>query len=428
MARTNTIQQRFATLLVIAIAVSGSLVAARPLRILLEEGAGVATVAKGGSFDVTVSETSAPGHKALLFEPQGDRPVPGWPAIVYAHGLCGGADLYKDTLKHLASFGYVIVANKEQESCRTANPSNPIGSTFAALDTFHDMSDGKTMVSNLKAEVEWLRGLGNAGVEDNGLGIDGSKVALVGHSMGGGAVIDLAADLATSDPDAIAAVLAIAPWNGINNVPRPSDVSGAIKAPLLLICSTKDQICPCSGPFGSDQGIGARGIGSIFINGWATMALRVMFGPGHDLTWHGGVDAIFMGASARPMHENGTSTEPRNVTLVSFNEGGHFGLAGITNESDLDNLMVDALGQSGVTGGLASAAAGTAIGMTNQKDAEAVAEDTMGLTVAFLAEHLAGVGYTYNGTAVTVPESPVSFDDVLGELQADDSAKVERAA
>ena len=46
MARTNTIQQRFATLLVIAIAVSGSLVAARPLRILLEEGAGVATVAK----------------------------------------------------------------------------------------------------------------------------------------------------------------------------------------------------------------------------------------------------------------------------------------------------------------------------------------------------------------------------------------------
>ena len=66
--------------------------------------------------------------------------------------------------------------------------------------------------------------------------------------------------------------------------------------------------------------------------------------------------------------------------------------------------------------------------MTNQKDAEAVAEDTMGLTVAFLAEHLAGVGYTYNGTAVTVPESPVSFDDVLGELQADDSAKVERAA
>ena len=53
--------------------------------------------------------------------------------------------------------------------------------------------------------------------------------------MDGGMVIDVASGLGADGSDLVKAVVAIAPWNGVQ--PTPSSVVKSLSAPLLIFCS-----------------------------------------------------------------------------------------------------------------------------------------------------------------------------------------------
>ena len=272
-----------------------------------------ATVAAVPPYEVDVTSFGEP-HGFVVGVPRtkgGDQGPRSFPAIVFGHGLCGRAQDYAAITKAVAERGYVVVANTEQEDCGNA------GSIFSVFSSdpfpkLRESSDGGVMVANMEEEVDWL--LSNESVP-----FDGRRLGLLGHSMGGGAVIDLAAKLEYSKPGLVKGVVALAPWNGINDASVPSSVAGKITAPLLLVCSKMDQLCPCSGKVGAATNM---------TKNWASQGAFDTIFKGKPEDWYGGVDAIFDAAAGGS--SNGT-------TIVRLDNGGHFALAGIT-EAQLRQL------------------------------------------------------------------------------------------
>jgi len=291
-----------------------SLALGRPLpgerspRALLESDAiDPSSPAKGkGQYGVDKSSVTSP-HKALLFVPQqSDGENATFPAVVFAHGLCGPANLYEDWLERLASHGYIVMANQEQEECKTPSIWNPF-SIFDSIGNLRAQSDGKKMVQHVLEEADFLAARDDVRPND---------MALVGHSMGGGAVIAAAAELASSHPNRIRSVVTVAPWNGSTFKNVPSSVAGNLgDTDLLILCSRNDQICPCSGEIGLATGIGSS---------WMSYSFLQTIFYTSDNTWQGGAQAIFDGAKGN---------KEANTTLVEFKSGGHFALAGISDDA-----------------------------------------------------------------------------------------------
>lgn len=355
----------------VLVALCCSAVAARGARPL---GAAPATRALLGATEIDVDGAKYTSEKSylsdpdsMLFVPQSDEANETFPAVVFAHGLCGGAELYDDLMSSIAGAGFVVIANRKQESCESPSIWNPF-SIFTSMGNLRENADGSEMVSNLKKDYEYLKTRPDI--------VDATKIALVGHSMGGGAVIDLAAKLEEADQP-VQAVAAIAPWNGIPKIQAPSTVANKIKAPVLLFCSKNDQICPCSGPIGLASGIGSS---------WSSYAmLRSVFDTS-DNTWGGGVEAIYGDLK-------GGEDEGSNATLVEFDNGGHFALAGVTEDQVRGAFKsMDRSGLGGAANILIDSMVGMGESVSNEgKDAAALAtSDVKNITIAFLEDKVAG--------------------------------------
>ena len=200
------------------------------------------------------------GHTFRIYTPNGTKAEEKFPAVIFAHGLCGPEEDYEGILRVIASHGYIILANAEQEYCGRASVSAFF--QFLTNDPFPDLrraADGSVMIDNLREEVDFVLSKNESFPYDEGAGI-----ALVGHSMGGAAVLDLAASLGSSKP--IRGVAVIAPWNGITDAATPSSVAGNIKSPVLLFCSKMDQLCPCSGEVGAATGAGQNWASDFLFN------------------------------------------------------------------------------------------------------------------------------------------------------------------
>lgn len=330
---------------------------------------------QAAAYQVTRTSLTSP-HKALLFTPTNNNnndtaaKNETFPGIVFAHGLCGPADLYSDLLTSISSRGYVVIANQEQEACESPSIWNPF-SAFTALDSIKEAANGKEMVQHLLDEVDYLlRQRSDVVSKDKGIG-------LVGHSMGGGAVIDAAAKLSDQEEEGVLkAVVAIAPWNGIPLASRPSDVAGEIEAPTLLFCSETDQITPCSGPWMS----GNPALGS----SWMSETLLANAFYTTDSTWGGGVQAIF--------DDNDSKKDDDETYLVQFPNGGHFSLAGIGDDK-LRKLGQEIAKGSGLGEWWNSFFIDYNIGVGEDKSnplgaetAKSVGDSVRSLTLAFLAD------------------------------------------
>ncbi|MEE3328679.1 MAG: dienelactone hydrolase family protein [Myxococcota bacterium] len=271
-----------------------------------------------GPFSVSMSTVSDQG---LLFTPSdpsaSDKK---WPAVVFAHGLCGPTTRYSDTLKRVSSWGFIIIANEKQEDCgEPMSPSHPV----EAMKNFFSMPfklgsalNFDSMAKNVESNVEYLL------TRDD---VNPDAIALMGHSMGGGIIFDVAANLTESQPDIIKAIIGLAPWNGVK--PHPSSVVEKITAPILIFCSMSDALCPCSGEvtITDTQGL---------MTGPASMGIPWLFGPGSDSTWHGGSMAIFENA--------------RNATLIEVKDVSHFTIAGTDDGAQMQDLADFAHGISGL--------------------------------------------------------------------------------
>ncbi|MFH0908362.1 MAG: dienelactone hydrolase family protein [bacterium] len=153
---------------------------------------------------------------ALLFYPAGpDRIGAPYPAICFAHGYLTAPERYAPTLRHLASWGYIVIAP------RSGLDLFPDHDLYA-----EDVSHALKFLEDANADpASLLRGL-----------VDTNRFGLSGHSMGGGA--DL---LSAAMDDRIRAVAALAPaetW--------PSAIADMylIEAPVFLIAGTDDAFAP----------------------------------------------------------------------------------------------------------------------------------------------------------------------------------------
>ncbi len=270
---------------------------------------------KKGPCQVTMSEVADQG---LLLVPQaedGSDANKKWPGIVFGHGLCGSAKMYSESLERLCSWGFVIIANQEQEDCGVVNIRNPIQSMQTA-GKFRYCVDSSVMAGNIKKNLHYLASRSD---------VNPDALVLMGHSMGGGVSIDVGASVNAEQPGLVKAVIGIAPWNGAH--PVPSSVVSKLNAPLLLFCSLSDKLCPCSGPSTAAEnvsiGLPFPAFASQFAAKVAEAGMPFLFGPGADVYWNGGTAAIYKHA--------------RTATLVEVLKTNHFAIAG-TDGKQMEHL------------------------------------------------------------------------------------------
>lgn len=253
------------------------------------------TYGKLGPYTVLMSEVSDQGLLLVPHSAEATRSRKKWPGLVFAHGLCGPARSYSDTLERLCSWGFVIIANQEQEDCGVMNIRQPLQS-LGSHAKFQHCADSMIMAGNIRKNLHYLASRSDVNPE---------ALALIGHSMGGGVSIDVAVSVNADHADLVKAVIAIAPWNGAH--PTPSSVVAQIDAPLLLFCSMTDSLCPCSGPATITDTQGP-------FTTPASIGIPMLFGPGADAHWNGGVDAIYKNAAT--------------ATLMKVDKANHMTIAG----------------------------------------------------------------------------------------------------
>ena len=270
-----------------------------------------------GPFSVSVSTVEGQG---LLFKPSdSDRSIKSWPAVVFAHGLCGPAEKYSSSLSRLASWGFMVIANQEQGDCGVLNINHPLaslGNLFQLPLKFSNAVDFSSMADDIRLNLNYLIGRSD---------VDSNRIALMGHSMGGGMVIDVASELGKQQSNIVKAVVAIAPWNGVQ--PTPSSIVNDSNSPILIFCSMTDALCPCSGEvqLSDTQGIFTNNVSPV---------IPLLFGPQSDPTWNGGSMAIFK--------------NPKNAILMNVNQVSHFTIAGIDNGDEMQNFAEWARSETGL--------------------------------------------------------------------------------
>ncbi|MCH2185911.1 dienelactone hydrolase family protein [Myxococcota bacterium] len=248
--------------------------------------------------------------QGLIFTPDaGEKGNRRWPAVVFAHGLCGPTKRYSDTLTRIASWGFVVIANEKQEDCgaiEAAHPLSAMENFFLMPFKFGNAVNFSKMAKNVEKNIDYALTRKD---------VDPKKIALMGHSMGGGIVVDVAAHLAEKRPGLVKAVIGIAPWNGVR--PRPSNVAHEVKAPILIFCSMSDLLCPCSGEvkITDTQGL---------ITGRASVGFPLLFGPDANSTWHGGSLAIF--------------EDSQTATLIEVDAVSHFTIMGVDRGTQMQDL------------------------------------------------------------------------------------------
>ena len=116
-------------------------------------------------------------------KPAAERP----PGVVLIHGFTGDRVLMSGLARRLADNGYGVLAIDVNGHGENRNPFN--GSNF----------DSSSLRANVKAAVDFLR---------SSQLVDGSRIVVMGHSMGAGAALDYA----TNDPNLKAAVMISGGW------------------------------------------------------------------------------------------------------------------------------------------------------------------------------------------------------------------------
>lgn len=153
------------------------------------------------------AEASTPDRAAAAAAPM--------PVIVFGHGFLSPPELYRATCRHLASWGFAVIAP------RTALELFPSHAAYAA---------------DLRASATVLFELGADPSSPLFQQVDTSGVGFTGHSMGGGASLLAAA----GDPRTRAvAVLAAA-----DTRPSAIDAAVVINVPVLYITGSQDTFTP----------------------------------------------------------------------------------------------------------------------------------------------------------------------------------------
>ena len=282
---------------------------------------------KQGPYQVKMSEVADQG---FLLVPHSDDENAGekkFPGIVFGHGLCGAAKMYSQSLVRLCSWGFVVIANQQQEDCGVMNMRRPMQS-LGAVHKFQYCANSSVMAANIKKNLHYL-----ASRED----VNPDALVLIGHSMGGGVSIDVGTAVNIEQPGFVKAVIGIAPWNGA--YPVPSSVVGKLNVPLLMFCSKSDTFCPCSGRATAVDAAVDSSPYPRLASRFEGRGMAFLFGSGADPYWNGGTEAIYKKA--------------RSATLVEVLKANHFAIAG-TDGKQMEHLAYQVGNMNGFAFNLAA--------------------------------------------------------------------------
>jgi predicted dienelactone hydrolase len=137
------------------------------------------------------------------------------PAISFGHAYLVSPDMYKSTMENLASNGYVVIAS------RSGSEFFPDHAKFA-----QDLGCCLTFLVDQTNQPDspWFQQ------------IDSGRLAVLGHSMGGGAAILAAAGDAR--------IKAVATMAAAETSPSAIDATGQVTAPICFLSGSDDQIAP----------------------------------------------------------------------------------------------------------------------------------------------------------------------------------------
>ncbi|GAB6951895.1 alpha/beta hydrolase [Corynebacterium simulans] len=171
------------------------------------------TLSKRGPHRVLVGDLSYAGINGKVYTPAEGK---GLPAVAFAHDWTKKVKNYHATLRHLASWGIVVVAPD------TETGINPSHRNLAA-----DVESALQIAAGVKL------GTGNIAVSP-------SKLGIVGHGMGGGI-----AALAAVDNPKVRAVAALYP---ADTAPSSYAAAKSITAPGLIIGSEREDLFRAGNP------------------------------------------------------------------------------------------------------------------------------------------------------------------------------------
>jgi predicted dienelactone hydrolase len=97
-----------------------------------------------------------------------------FPLLVFAHGLGGQRTNLTDTLAHLASHGYVVVA-----------PDFPLTNLVTVLDGTTHLADVVNQPGDVSFEIDTFTGIGDPAGAPFAAVVDSQAVGMLGHSFGG---------------------------------------------------------------------------------------------------------------------------------------------------------------------------------------------------------------------------------------------------
>lgn len=173
----------------------------------------LATLSKRGPHRVLVGDLSYAGINGKVYTPAEGKSLP---AVAFGHDWKKGIKHYHATLRHLASWGIVVVAPD------TENGLMPDHRNFAA-----DMESALQIATSVKL------GQGNISVSPG-------KLGMIGHGMGGSTAV-----LGAVGNEKVKAVAAIYP---AATSPSAYEAAKSLHTPGLVIGSEKDELFVSGNP------------------------------------------------------------------------------------------------------------------------------------------------------------------------------------
>ncbi|GGP58376.1 dienelactone hydrolase family protein [Saccharothrix coeruleofusca] len=166
-------------------------------------------LSRPGGHQVLRGDLALVGLPGLVYTPASGL---GLPAVVFGHGWLQPVTRYRALLRHLASWGIVAAA-----------PGTQRGPLMSA----------RLLAGNLRTTLDVCTGVR---LGDGGISVDPERLAVAGHSMGGGAAV-----LAAAEDERVRAVVTLA---ATETRPSALDAARRVTVPGLHLAAGEDRIAP----------------------------------------------------------------------------------------------------------------------------------------------------------------------------------------
>ncbi|MEV0678484.1 dienelactone hydrolase family protein [Actinosynnema sp. NPDC050436] len=178
-----------------------------------------------GEHPVLRGDLALVGLPGLVYTPASGL---GLPAVAFGHGWLQPVERYRALLRHLASWGVVAAAPGTQRG---------------------PLMSSRLLAGNLRTTLDVCTGVR---LGEGDISVDPERLAVAGHSMGGGAAV-----LAAAEDERVRAVVTLA---ATETRPSALDAARRVRVPGLHLAAGEDRIAP---PVGHAEAIAEAWTGPV---------------------------------------------------------------------------------------------------------------------------------------------------------------------